>query len=597
MAGMRASPVSSRTSFALAAIAALALLLGGAPAGRAGPALAQPTPGHPPDTRVYRVGIDRQFPPYAFADRAGNPHGFVVDLLTAISEGMRIRLEWRVGEYAELLAALQKGQIDILPTLPSSLASEETLALSLPHSSMADGVFVRADGRPIGGNPLNDLDGKSVVVMADDPALDYVRGTSPNAKLLIEPSLADALRRLAAGSGDLALLPSRPGVLVMRQLQLTNLRLLPIQVDEYPRALTFAVRRSDVELLNKLEQGMVLVTGNGTFLKVYNDWEQYRGDSDLADRLLLWVGGPVLFLLILSMAWTWSLRREVARRTEALRRAEAEKRAFEARIAQTQRLESLAVLAGGVAHDFNNLLMAMLGNTSLALLQTPADSQTAIRLREVEKAGRRAAELCQQMLNYSGKGSFIIEPIDLTQLVRGIGDLVEASISKKARLELQLAEGLPPINGDAGQLRQLVLNLVANASDSLQDRSGIVRVKTSATEKPISPRTDLGERLAEGFYVLLEVVDDGVGMDEQTRTRIFEPFFTTKFTGRGLGLAATLGILRGHHGGIQVESRLGEGSTFRIYFPVLTAEAARAWAARTRAAAMPSTPAMPSAGL
>ncbi len=237
----------------------------------------------------------------------------------------------------------------------------------------------------------------------------------------------------------------------------------------------------------------------------------------------------------------------------------------------TQRLESLGVLAGGIAHDFNNLLTAIMGNAALAQAQVAPGSAISDMLARIEGASEKAAQLCRQMLAYSGKGRFVVHHIDLNALVREMISLLEVSIHKSTVLRLDLSrQELPPVMGDASQLQQVVMNLVINASEALGGRSGIVVVRTGVCHLDAADLVRLRsmEASKEGYYVTLEVSDSGCGMDEETMERLFDPFFTTKFTGRGLGMSATQGIVRGHRGMIHVESEPGKGSTFRVYLPV-----------------------------
>jgi len=250
-------------------------------------------------------------------------------------------------------------------------------------------------------------------------------------------------------------------------------------------------------------------------------------------------------------------------------RAEEERRRIESGIQHAQKLESLGVLAGGIAHDFNNLLMGILGNANLALGVLPKESPIRSDLEEIETAGRRAADLCRQMLAYSGKGKFEIKPLDLNGVVEEISHLLEVSISKQAVLKYHLSDNLPTVEADGTQLRQVVMNLITNASEAIGDQSGIIRVATGAREcsRKYLLQTFPGKDLPAGLYVYLEVTDTGCGMTREIRDRIFEPFFTTKFTGRGLGLAAVLGIVRGHRGTVHLQTESGRGTCFRVYLP------------------------------
>jgi len=250
--------------------------------------------------------------------------------------------------------------------------------------------------------------------------------------------------------------------------------------------------------------------------------------------------------------------------------AEAEREHMEMRLQETQKLESLGVLAGGIAHDFNNLLTGILGNASLARLDLPPQSPAEGALEQIERTSLRAADLCKQMLAYAGKGRFVVQPLDVSQLVHDTAHLLQVSISKKAVLKFDLAAGLPLVVGDPSQLRQIVMNLVINASEAIGDRSGIIALHTGLVRADRAYLADMqfASSLPEGDYVFLEVSDTGCGMTPELKARIFEPFFTTKFTGRGLGLAAVLGIVRGHRGALKVYSEPGKGTSFKLLLPM-----------------------------
>ena len=249
-------------------------------------------------------------------------------------------------------------------------------------------------------------------------------------------------------------------------------------------------------------------------------------------------------------------------------RAQEERVAFDARMRQVQRLEGLGVMAGGIAHDFNNLLTPILGDATLALIDLPADSPVRARVERIQKAARRAATLTHQMLAYAGKGPLLVESLDLTHLVREMAQLLESSVARRAQLVYDLDEDLPPIEGDAAQICQVVMNVITNAAEAVAAGGGGIEIRTGSLVRQGSPRSDwIGEDLPPGPAVYFEVVDDGCGMPPETLARIFDPFFTTKFTGRGLGLAAAIGIVRGHGGAIEIETHAGRGTRFRVMFP------------------------------
>ena len=246
-----------------------------------------------------------------------------------------------------------------------------------------------------------------------------------------------------------------------------------------------------------------------------------------------------------------------------------ENRKIEAQMRHVQKLESLGVLAGGIAHDFNNILLAILGNAELAVLRLPAGSPAQNNLQQIEKAARRAADLAQQMLAYSGKGQFVVEPLDANALITEMHHILGVSISKKVEMHLNLAGDLPLFEGDATQIRQIIMNLVINASEAIGEDTGTIEITTGSVEcaRDYLAGIWLYDSLEAGTYVYLEIADTGCGMDQQTLAKLFDPFFTTKFTGRGLGMAAVLGIVRGHHGAIVVNSEPGNGTRFKLLLP------------------------------
>ncbi|HEY3011895.1 MAG TPA: ATP-binding protein [Gemmatimonadales bacterium] len=272
---------------------------------------------------------------------------------------------------------------------------------------------------------------------------------------------------------------------------------------------------------------------------------------------------------------------------DLLCREQAARRAAEASEAESrhvQKLESIGVLAGGLAHDFNNLLHVVLGNADIALSRLPARSPAREPLEEVVRATIRAADLTRQMLAYSGKGAFVIRHLDLSQEVRETATLLRTALSKQASLVWDLASNLPAVNADATQVRQIVMNLITNASDALGKEGGTIRLRTGVVRRDelndarFGPPMQGDESVAQGAdpFVFLEVCDTGTGMTPDTLQRIFDPFFSTKFAGRGLGLAAVMGIVRSHQGMIRIRTEPGQGTRFRVLFPAVAGTAGSA---------------------
>lgn len=282
---------------------------------------------------------------------------------------------------------------------------------------------------------------------------------------------------------------------------------------------------------------------------------------DVRDRVIKWVDGRVVKL-------------EIATDITERKKAEDENRKLYAKVLQAQKLESLGLLAGGIAHDFNNLLVGILGNADIALSELPNTSPARESVREVESAAVRASDLCRQLLAYSGKGKFIIEPFNLNEVVHEMAHLLEVSKSKNVVIRYNFTRDLPSIEGDITQIRQVIMNLITNASEAIERKTGVITLSTGAMECDSAYLREIAtnENLPEGRYVFLEISDTGIGMDEETKNKIFDPFFSTKFSGRGLGLAAALGIVRGHKGALKVYSEPGKGTTFKAIFPAVDKE-------------------------
>jgi PAS domain S-box-containing protein len=254
---------------------------------------------------------------------------------------------------------------------------------------------------------------------------------------------------------------------------------------------------------------------------------------------------------------------------------EEDKKHLQEQLHQAQKLESLGVLAGGIAHDFNNILMAIIGNADLAMRDVSLSSPVQLKIDNIKTAAFRASDLCRQLLAYSGKGRFIVIPINLSSVVADMKNMLEISVSKMAKLRFTLKTEISVIEADVSQIQQIILNMVINASEAIGDKPGNITIVTGemyCNRQYLDTINAYGE-MSEGRYVFLDVTDDGCGMDKETIVKIFDPFFTTKFTGRGLGLAATLGIVRGHKGALKIYSEPGSGSTFRVFFPAVDGKA------------------------
>jgi two-component system, cell cycle sensor histidine kinase and response regulator CckA len=266
-------------------------------------------------------------------------------------------------------------------------------------------------------------------------------------------------------------------------------------------------------------------------------------------------------------------------------------RDLENRMLQAQKLDSLSVLAGGVAHEFNNLLTSILGNADLAMQDLPSGSPVCESIHNIESASRRGAEISQQLLAYSGRRRMAAGPLVVPQLVRDMIRMLELAVSKRVTIRASLPEAFPRIDGDPDQLRHLLMNLVVNGAESMAGGVGEIRISTSVLKcdgaSPVECHD--GQPLPPGEYAVLQVTDNGGGMTPEARARAFETFFTTKASGRGLGLPAVVGIVRNHRGGVSVETAAGQGTTIRVFLPLIEPAGTMAAAQDVVAPACPAT--------
>ena len=262
-------------------------------------------------------------------------------------------------------------------------------------------------------------------------------------------------------------------------------------------------------------------------------------------------------------------RNLIKRNISERERADEERLESERKLLHAQKLESLGIMAGGIAHDFNNLLMGVLGNLELALADPDLAPATRRNIEQATQASERSAELSHQMLIYSGTGFYKLKDLDLSEEVRKKESLLKLNMPKTTSLHFEINEGLPLTWGDEDRIQGIIKNLLVNASEAIGDNTGEVTIRTGVMDcdEAYLSGSRLQEKPSPGRFVFLEVADTGCGMDANTQHKLFDPFFTTKFWGRGLGMAEVMGIVKGHHGAIMVESEVGKGTRIRVLFP------------------------------
>ena len=535
------------------------------------------------------VGGDRDYPPYEFIDKSGNPAGYNVELTRAIAGVMGMKVEFRLGSWSEMRDALQSGKVDVLEGMSYSAERAAEVTFSLPHTIVNHAVFARRDSPNI--NSLEELAGKTVAVHRSGIMHDYLVRQGLGDRLTLTDTPADALRQLAAGKTDHAVVAIVPGMYIIRELKLTNL--LPVVRNVATHRYCYAVNKGNEELLSRFNEGLAILKKTGKYELIYNKWLGVLEPPQVSWQQLARSGaivvGPLVLLLGGFALWSRTLHRQVALRTADLTREVAERRHAEEelllnqqQLVQADKMAALGILVSGVAHEINN-------PTGLILLDIPilmrAHKDTARILEEYFNAhgdfsigGVPYTEMrgeIPRMLEGMQEGAKRIKRIvnDLKDFARrdDAGDKALIDINAVARTALRLvdptirkatgnlmtdyADGLPKVWGNGQRIEQVVVNLVLNACQALPDGSRGIFIAT---------RYD-----CEKEGVVLKVRDEGVGIAPEDMPRLTDPFFTTKRDsgGTGLGLSVSAGIVKEHGGTITFESAPGEGTTVTLFFP------------------------------
>jgi signal transduction histidine kinase/CheY-like chemotaxis protein len=518
-----------------------------------------------PSEIVY--GGDDAFPPYEFRDAHGEPAGFNVDLIRAISarQGMRVRIE--LMPWARVRGALREGRIDVAAMYRSPQRARE-VDFAIPHEMIYQEMFVRS-GQPA-LRSLADLAGKRILVEIDTLSVDQLTDLGYGPQLLRMASEPEALRKLADGTGDVAIVTQTPGRPFLYRSELAG-RVAPtgppILLSEY----AFVTNRGRGVLLAAINDGLVAVKGSGDYERLYARWVRPGGSGRLL-RIAAWFLGACVLVILGSVAWNASLRRQVARQTDALRRGFEEKERAQAALAESelalrraQKMEAIGRLAGGVAHDFNNILTVISACGSLQRLDLERSRAPTALVDDILKAAERAARLTRQLLAFSRSAPPEAVRLDLGEIVRDMLTMIRRLVGEDVVVEAFTPESCLVVEAETSQIEQVLLNLAANARDAMPNGGRLV-IK-------VEPRT-LAEgnalALPPGDYAAVTVTDDGIGMDEATLGRIFEPLFTTKEAGKGtgIGLSAVVSNVAKLRGKVSIESARGRGTSLTFTLPL-----------------------------
>lgn len=652
-----------------------------------------------------------QYYPYTFVNQQWIPDGYSVDLMKAVTQVMGLELKTHVDTWEHARIALRTGAIDFLPMMAYSSERDRFFDFSVPHTIAYDAFFTKKDAQRI--RSIDDLRGKTIIVMKNDQAHDYLLSiglTAPDKMILVD-SLPEALRVLASGQGDATLMPKLVGLIIINNLNLTNLEQSPIVIESYNRPFSFAVKEGDQLLLERLTQGLNILKESGQYSAIYSKWFGALEPKELPFKAVLkYILVVFIALVLIGLAlalWSIFLRKQVAIRTrnlekeiherkqaeEALKeseahlrtlvrtipdlvwlkdqqgiylfcnsrfesffgakekdiigktdydfvdkeladffrkhdkvamakgkpskneeevtfaddghseiletiktpmyrndgqlagvlgigrditdrkRAELEKSRFEEQYRQTQKIEAIGALAGGVAHDFNNILGIILGNTELAIDDVPKWNPVRLNLEEIRTASHRAKDVVRQLLSFARKTKLEKKPTNIIPVIKESLQLMRSSIPTSTEIRQNIPKDIDTILADPTQINQVLINLCTNADHAMPD-GGVIEVTLKNVELDEDTAAEHLE-LNSGSYVNLTISDTGHGISQEEIGRIFDPYFTTKEVGKGtgIGLAVVHGIVKEHNGLITAESELGKGTSFSLFFPVIKQEA------------------------
>lgn len=541
-------------------------------------------------TKTIVVGGDRDYPPYEFLDKDGKPQGYNVELTRAIAEIMGMKVEFRLGAWSEMRKALKNEDVDVLQGMSYSDERTEEVDFSIPHTIVNHAIFARNDSPAV--SSLEDLEGKSVAVHHSGIMHDYLVQSGFRGALTLTDTPAEALRQVAAGNTDFAIVAIVPGIYISRELKLINLS--PVVRNVATHRYCYAVKKGDVELLSRFTEGLAILKKTGQYEDIHNHWLGVLDPPEVTWHQLFKFGAaiavPLLLLLGGVAAWSHMLRREVALRTADLTReiaerkhAEEELRLNQQHLVQADKMAALGVLVSGVAHEINN-------PTGLILLEVPtlkrvhADTSRVLehyyaengeftcgglpysRMREeiprslekIQDAGKRIKRIVDDLKDFARQGDITCtEKVDLNNLTQAAVRLVEPTI-RKATLCFRSDYGLkmPKICGNAQRIEQVLVNLILNACQALPDSNCCIELQTGY------------DRLRNSVFFRLR--DEGSGISPEHLARLTDPFFTTKreMGGTGLGLSVSAGIVKEHSGTMEFESTPGKETIVTLRLPV-----------------------------
>jgi signal transduction histidine kinase len=535
------------------------------------------------------IGGDRDYPPYEFLDKDGKPAGYNVDLSRAIADVMGMQVEFRFGGWSEMRSALMRGSVDVLQGISYSEDRAKILAFSPPHTIINHAIFARKGTPPV--STLEELRGKEIIVFQDGIMHDYLKSLGFAEELVLTDTPADALRLLASGKHDYAVVAMLPGMYIIREHKLSNL--IPVAKSISSQRYCYAVRKGNEELLARFNEGLAILKKTGQYQEIYNKWLGVLGPPKVAWEKVVRYGAMVLIPLLVVLAgtvlWSRTLQKRVARRTGELalevterKRALEELRLHQDKLIQADKMTSLGILVAGVAHEINNPNGLILLNMPIIrevyqdteeILETRYHEQGDFTLgglpysrmrnevphllEEMQEGANRIKRIVEELKDFARQDTAAAtDPVDFNGIVQAAVRLVDSSIRAATnRFEASYAPDLPMIRGNAQRIEQVVVNLLLNACQALPDTERRITLVTFN-----DPGADA---------VVLRLSDEGTGIAPEHIPHLTDPFFTTKREtgGTGLGLSVSASIVKEHDGSLEFESDPGRGTTVTLTLP------------------------------
>jgi polar amino acid transport system substrate-binding protein len=538
---------------------------------------------------VLIVGGDRDYPPYEFLDKNGIPAGYNVELTRAIADVMGMEVEFRFGGWSEMRTALLKGSVDVLQGISYSDDRARTLTFSPPHTIITHAIFARKETPVV--NSVEKLRGKEIVVFQDGIMHDYLNSLGFAKELFLTDTPADALRLLASGKHDYAVLAMLPGMYIIRELKLSNL--VPVAKSISSQRYCYAVRKGNEELLARFNEGLAILKKTGRYQEIYDKWLGVLGPPKVAWDKVVRYGSmvlvPLLAVLAGTLLWSRTLHKQVARRTAELaqevterKRALEELKLHQNKLIQADKMASLGVLVAGVAHEINNPNGLILLNMPIikevyrdaeelldryfndqgdfmlgGLPYSRMRKEVPYLLDEMHEAANRIKRIVEELKDFSRQDSSpATDLVDINLIAQAAIRLVEPSIRTATTcFSTSYDSDMPLVSGSAQRIEQVLINLILNACQAL-----------SSNEQGISLTTGY-DKDTESVIICLQ--DEGVGIAPENVSRLTDPFFTTKREsgGTGLGLSVSASIVKEHNGSLQFDSVPGRGTTVTLTLP------------------------------